>query len=132
MNVPELPEVPNLTLQTSAVSVFNQVSLATMAKAQTKDSILEQVIQYVHKGDKPKGSGISKIMCKVIQKYLLQCDRLMMKQGMLHWVYITNDVEPHQLVPPKEYQQAMLHMLCDDYGHQGLNHTLALVRDRFY
>ena len=50
-NVPELHEVPNLAVQTSAVSVFNQVSLATMAKAQTKDSVLGLVIQYVHKGE---------------------------------------------------------------------------------
>ena len=32
-NVPELHEVPDLAVQTSAVSVLNQVSLTTMAKA---------------------------------------------------------------------------------------------------
>ena len=58
INVPELPEVPNLTVQTSVVSVFNQVSLATMVKEQTKDSKLGLVIQYVHKGDKLKGLTI--------------------------------------------------------------------------
>ena len=40
---------------------------------------------------------------------------------MLHWVFIANDVESHQLVLPKEYQQAVLHMLHYDYGHQRLN-----------
>ena len=55
-----------------------------------------------------------------------------MKQGILHWLYISNDVESHQLVLPKEYQQAMLHMLHDDYGHQGLDCPLALIRARFY
>ena len=49
-NVPELHEVPNLTVQTSAASVFDQVSPATMAEAQTKDSVLGLVIPYVHKG----------------------------------------------------------------------------------
>ena len=34
-NVPELHEVPDLTNQTSAVSVFDQVSPATMAKVET-------------------------------------------------------------------------------------------------
>ena len=38
VNVPELHEVTNFTVQTSAVSVFDQVSPATMAEAQTKDS----------------------------------------------------------------------------------------------
>ena len=103
MNVPELPEIFNLTVQISAVSVFNQVLLVTMAKALTTDSVLGLVFQYVHKENKPKGSAISKIRCKVVQKYLLQFDLLVMKQGVLHWVYITNDVESLQLVPPKEY-----------------------------
>ena len=52
VNVPELHEAPGLNVQTSAVSVFNQVSPATMAKAQAKDSVLGLVIQYVHKGEK--------------------------------------------------------------------------------
>ena len=63
-NVPKFNAVPDLTVQTSAVSVFNQVSLATMAKAQSKDSVLGLVIPFMHKGVKPKGSVISKIRCK--------------------------------------------------------------------
>ena len=56
--VPKLHEVPKLTVQTSAFSVFEKVSTATMAKAQVKDSVLWLVIQYVHKGGKPKASAI--------------------------------------------------------------------------
>ena len=51
---------------------------------------------------------------------------------MLHQIYITNDVETHQLVLPLESHEAVLHMLHDDYGHHGLDLTLALVRERFY
>ena len=51
VNGPKLHEVPDLTVQTSVVSVFNQVSPATMAEAQAKDSVLGLVIQYVHKGE---------------------------------------------------------------------------------
>ena len=43
-----------------------------------------------------------------------------MKQGGLHWIYITSDIESHQLMFPRKYHEAMLHMLHDDYGHQGL------------
>ena len=49
VNVPEVHEEPDLNVQTSAVSVFNQISLATMAKAQAEDSVLGLIIQYVHK-----------------------------------------------------------------------------------
>ena len=66
INVQELPEIPNLILQTNVISVFNHVSPATMAKAQTKHSVLGLVIQYVHKGDKPKRSATSKIRCKAV------------------------------------------------------------------
>ena len=44
VNVPELHDVPNLTVQTSAVSVFDQVSPATMVKEQASDSVLGLVI----------------------------------------------------------------------------------------
>ena len=103
-----------------------------MAKAQTKDSMLGVVIPFVCKGVKPYGLVISKIRCKALHKYSLQFNWLLLKQGVLHQIYITNDVESHQLVLPLKYHEALLHMLYDDYGHQGLDQTLALVRDRFY
>ena len=131
-SMPELCAIPDLTAQTSAVSVFNQVSPATMAKAQLKDSVLGLVIPFIHKGVKLKGSVIAKIRCKAARKYLLQFDRLVLKQGELHHIYISNDVETHQLVLPLEYHEKVLCMLHDDYGHQGLDQTLALVRERFY
>ena len=98
MNVPEFHEVPDLTVQTSAVSVFDQVSPATMAEAQTKDSVLGLVIPYTCKWEKPKGSVISKIRYKAVCKYLLQFDHLILKQGVLHQIYITKDVESHQFM----------------------------------
>ena len=63
-SMPKFHAIPDLTAQTSAVSVFNQVPMATMAKAQCKDSVLRLVIPYVCKGVKPKGSFIAKIRCK--------------------------------------------------------------------
>ena len=55
-----------------------------------------------------------------------------MKQGVLHWIYITNDVESHHLVLPRKYHESVFCMLHDDCGHQGLYWILALVRERFY
>ena len=71
-----------------------------MAKAQLKDSVLGLVIPFVHKGVKPKVSVIAKIRCKAARKYLLQFDRLILKHGVLHRIYISNDVETPQLVLP--------------------------------
>ena len=75
---------------------------------------------------------IKKITCKAAHKYLQQFDRLVLKQGVLHRIYISNDVESHQLVLLLEYHKTVLRMLHDDYGHQGLDWTLALVREKFY
>ena len=55
-----------------------------MAEAQSKDSVLGLVIPFMHKGVKPKGQVISKFKCKAAQKYLLQFDSLVLKQGVLH------------------------------------------------
>ena len=132
MNVSEFHEIADLTVYTSAVSVFDQVSWATMTGGQTKDSVLGLVIPYRHKGVKPKGLVISKIRCKAVHNYLLQFDRLILKQGILHQIYITNNVESQQLVLPRKYHETVLCMLHSDYAHQGLDQTLALVRQRFY
>ena len=107
VNVPDFHEEPDLTVQTSGVSVFNQVLPATMPKAQTKDSVLGLVIPCICKVEKPKGLVISKIRCKAVYKYLLQFDQLTLKQSVLHQIYITNDVESHQLVLPRKYHEAM-------------------------
>ena len=127
--MPKFHAVPTHTIQTSAVSVFDQVPLAPMAKAQSKDSVLGLVIPFMYKGVKLKGSVISEIRCKTACKFLLLFDCLVFKQGFLHLIYIINDVETHQLVLPLKYHEAVFCMLHEDYGHQGLDWTLALVRE---
>ena len=64
MNVPKFHVVPDLTAQTSAVSVFDQVSLGTMAKAQTKDFLLGLVIPYIHKGENQRAQSFHKLDVK--------------------------------------------------------------------
>ena len=54
------------------------------------------------------------------------------KKGVLHHVYINNDVEYHQLILPIKYQAQVLKLLHDGQGHQGLERTLALCQERFY
>ena len=63
-NVPELHEVTGLTVQTSAVSVFDQVSPATGAEAQTKDSVLGLVIPSMHKGGNQRAWSFLKFDAK--------------------------------------------------------------------
>ena len=63
-SIPKFHAIPNLTAQTSAVSVFNQVPPATMAKAQHKDSVLGLVIPYIHKGLNQRAQLLPKLDAK--------------------------------------------------------------------
>ena len=64
MDVPKFHAVPHPTVQTSAVSVFEQVSLATMAEAQTKGSVLGLVIPYICKGENQRTHSFLKFHAK--------------------------------------------------------------------
>ena len=113
----------------TAVSTFEHITPKQMSEEQQKDPTLELVYQLVTAGEKPKTSAIAKIKLKAVQKYLLQFDRLTLKKGVLHRLYIHNDVEFHQMVLPIKYQAQVLHLLHDGQGHQGIERTIALCRE---
>ena len=57
---------------------------------------------------------------------------LTFKHGVLHHLYINNDVEYHKMILPMKYQVQVLQMLHDGQGHQGMERTMALCREHFY
>ena len=116
----------------NAVSTFEHVTPKQMSEEQQKDPTLELVYQLVTAGEKPKTSAIAKIKSKAVRKYLLQFNRLTLKKGVLHQLYICNDVEFHQMVLPIKYQAQVLHLLHDGQGHQGIESTIALCQEQFY
>ena len=116
----------------NAVSTFEHVTPNQMSEEQHKDPTLELVYQLVTAGEKPKTLAIAKIKSKAVRKYPLQFDRLTLKKGVLHQLYIHNDVEFHQIVLPIKYQAEVLQLLHDGQGHQGIERTIALCRERFY
>ena len=75
-----------------------------MAEDQQNDSTFKLVYQLVTAGQKPKTLAIAKIKSKAVRKYLLQFNRLTLKKGVLHRLYIHNDVEFHQMVLPIKFQ----------------------------
>ena len=125
-------EINEIVSRIDAVSIFGKVSPEEMKEEQQKDPILELIYKQVTAGEKPKTSAIAKIKSKAVRKYLLQFDRLTLQKGVLHWLYINNDVEYHQLILPIKYQAQVLNLLHDGQGHQGLECTLALCQERFY
>ena len=76
-----------------------------------------------------KLSALYNMKYKAVQKYLLQFNRLTFKQGILHHLYISNDVEYCQLIHPCIYRVHVFLIFHDEQGHQSLDLTVALVKD---
>ena len=117
---------------TGMVDVFHQVPSTTMAEHQAKDNQLTPVLEWVREGKSPTKAAIYQVRSKNTRQLMYQFHRLILKDGVLHHLYIHNDVEYHQLVLPQRYHKKVLQSLHNDLGHQGIDRTLDLLRERVY
>ena len=81
---------------------LEKVTLKGMKGEQQKDPIL--VYKQVTAGEKLKTSAMAKVKSKAVRKYLLRFNQLTLKKGLLHCLYINNDVEYHQMILSFKYQ----------------------------
>ena len=128
----ELGEAEPIEVTTNYVSVFNTALPETMAQYQRADNQIGPVIKWVESGTPPLKSDLYQIRSKLTRKMLYQFDRLILKEGVLHRLYIDQDMEFHQLVLPQRYHSKILKAVHDDMGHQALDRTLSLLRERVY
>ena len=117
---------------TGMVDVFHQVPSTTMAKHQAKDNQEAPVMEWVWEGKQPIKGTIYQVHSKNTRQLMYQFHRLILKDGVLHRLYIYNDVEYHQLVLPQRYHKKILQSLHNDLGHQGIDRMLDLLRERVY
>ena len=106
------------------VDVFHQVPSTTMAEHQAKDNQLAPVLEWVHEGKPPTKAMIYQVHSKNTQQLMYQFHWLILKDGVLHRLYIHNDVEYHQLVLPQRYHKKVLQSLHNDLRHQGIDRML--------
>ena len=123
----ELGESEPMEVTTNYVSIFNTVSPETMAQHQSTDNQIAPVLKWVESGNPPTKSNLYQIHSKLTQRMLHQFDRLVIKEGVLHRLYIDQDMEFHQLVLPQRYHSRILKAVHDDMGHQALDRTLSLL-----
>ena len=90
---------------TGMVDIFHQVPSTTMAKHQAKDNQLAPVLEWVHEGKQPIKAAIYQVCSKNTWQLMYQFHQLILKDGVLHRLYIHNDVEYHQLVLPQRYHK---------------------------
>ena len=67
-----------------------------------------------------------------MRKLFHQFERLTLKKEVLHRLYVSEDMEYHQLVLPQRFHSKILQSVHDDMGHQGLEKTMELLQERFY
>ena len=113
------------------VSLFDSITPKEMAEFQHQDNHIAPIFTHVEQDQKPSKKVTYQIRSKLARKLALQWDRLILKQGVLHRLYIFNEMEYHQLVLPQRYHRKVLTALHDHVGHQGIDRTLDLLRDGF-
>ena len=86
----------------------------------------------MREGKQPTKAVIYQVHSKNTQQLMYQFDWLILKDGVLHCLYIHKDVEYHQLVLPQRYHKKILQSLHNDLSHQGIDRTLDLLWERVY
>ena len=121
-----------IEVATGMVSLIDSITPKEMAEFQHQDNQVAPILTYVEQDQKPSRKVTYQIRSKLARKLALQWDRLILKQGVLHRLYIFNEMEYHQLVLPQRYHCKVLTALHDHMGHQGIDRTLDLLRERVY
>ena len=97
-----------------------------------------QIIKYpwfnpwVLEGKTPPKSVLYKTRSRTLRKLFHQFERLTLKKEVLHRLYVSEDMEYHQLVLPQRFHSKSLRSIHNDMGHQGLEKTMELLRERVY
>ena len=121
-----------IKVATGMVNLFDSITPKEMAEFQRQDNQITPILTYVKQDQKPSKKVTYPIRSKLARKLALQWDRLILKQGILHQLYISNEMEYHQLVLPQRYHHKVLTALHNHMGHQGIDQMLDLLRERDY
>ena len=130
--VKEILDGKTTEVATGMVNLFDSVKPKEMAEFQCQDNQIAPIIKYVEEDQKPSKKFTYQIRSKLAHKLALQWDILILKQGVLHRLYIFNEIEYHQLVLPQWYHRKVLTALHDHMGHQGIDRTMDLLQERVY
>ena len=117
---------------TGMVDVFHQIPTSVMAEHQEKDNQISPILEWVKENKPPSNAATYKVRSKNTRQLMYQFSWLILKDRVLHQLYIHNDMEYHQLVLPQRYHKRVLQSLHNDLGNQGIDRTLELLRKRVY
>ena len=84
------------------------------------------MVNYIASGTKPGKDQFPTSLCSTV--LLQNFDKLVVRHGVLH----RKTDETFQVVVPQVIVPEILHLLHNNFGHQGRDRTISLVRDRFF
>ena len=99
-----------------------------LRKAQESDPFIGPVLECKKSGSKPPARELETLSPKT-KCLFREWDRLTIESDDI--LYRTTTVRK-QLVLPGQYKEKVLKELHNDMGHQGVDRTVSLVRDRFF
>ena len=99
------------------IEVVSKVSPAKMREAQQVDPTIDQAVQRIKAGNKPKLSQMRKEKSMNVRKYLCQFDCLEFRKGVLHQIYEAQGSKYHHLVLPTVYRAQMIQLDHEEQGH---------------
>lgn len=123
-----------ITINTQFIDISGKgpVQPSKLQKLQQEDRVINSVKEYVTRAQKPTRLERRK-ECPETRKMLKQWDRLSMKDGILHRsVKSPGQQQRFQLVLPKDKGRTALQELHDSMGHQGVERTTQLIRERYF
>ena len=128
----ELGETEPIEVRSSLINIFSQVTLKEMAEFQQTGNQISAVYLWVREGKALPKSVLYKTRSKTLRELFHQFERLTLKKEVLHRLYVSEDMEYHQLVLPQRFHSKILRSVHDDMGHQGLEKTMELLQERVY
>lgn len=134
--VPELLRVavqPSIAAVQSAISALPERTAGDLVLLQQADPVIAFVLPHVQQRQMP-GRMEVQAQCPAARELLRQWDRLSVRDGLLYRSYQRSDGgEPVlQLVLPESLQEEVFHQLHTNHGHQGIERTTELIRERCY
>ena len=127
-----MPDSGKIKVHSKIVDILRKVTAGMMKDAQEEDIDISKTICHVKSDKKPTLAQIRKIKSRLVQRYLCQFDRLVLRQGVLHRVNKQDGVKYQQIILPIEFRAQAMEILQKQQGHQAVECTLQLVHERFW
>lgn len=117
----------------SAIATLPEYTPLDLGVLQQADPVIKEALVFWRKGSRPNGEE-RKAVSQSALALLRQWDRLMERDGVLYRQAFRSDGREavSQLILPASLKEEVLTKVHQDHGHQGVERTLELLRQRCY